>query len=45
MVITNYVKLIESASNARNEETVLTNESIEDYIAKKEDEYNQRREY
>ena len=40
----NYVKLIESASNARNEETVLTNESIEDYIAKKEDEYNQRRE-
>ena len=40
----NYVNLIESASNARNEETVLTNESIEDYIAKKEDEYNQRRE-
>ena len=40
----NYVKLIESASNARNEETVLTNESIEDYISKKEDEYNQRRE-
>ena len=40
----NYVNLIESASNARNEETVLTNELIEDYIAKKADEYNQRRE-